>query len=207
MVFDAGANGKNYEDAHRFVLKQGLYVPPTQVFMPHVSNVINAHNKKVQLYDGEGNVVAQDEAEEMYKHLTTNYKAVYGAGTSAGAWSWLNGRFVQGKGFNGMDLEMIVGLNPDGTFTKRTIPLSAHLDEGGVYVDLAWAQGLPTQKSASQSYEQGRNIRFWKPIINRVAGFFADSVGAGLGCGGLPAGAGSSLGVFASAPLGARSAR
>jgi len=196
-----GGNDKNYEDAQRFVLERGLYVPTQAIFMPHFSNVVDAHRNNKQLFDGNGDPISRVEIEDMYKHLTKDHKAVYGQGTQEGAWTWLNGKFVKERsGFKKLGLETVVGKEQNGTFKTRVEPLKSHLDANQIYVDLAWnEQGLPTTKSSSDSYQQGENIRFWKPIDGKVARFLASSVRAYLDCDGGPGYRNASLGVFACA--------
>jgi len=195
-----GANNKDYEDTHRFVLgKEGLYVPPTGIFMPHFANVCKAARGETQLLDGNGNPIEGKDLEDIYKHLTTNHIAAYRGETSEGAWTWLNGQFVKGQGFRNLDLEMVVGLESDGTtLKKKKIDLADCLGKNS-YAKIKFnSQGFPTEKHGDK-YVQGENVYFWKPVENRVAGFSANSGGAYLGCGRGPSDSNDSLGVFACA--------
>ena len=192
-----GMNNKNYEDTHKavFQLREGVYIPPPSIFMPHFKNVVSAYKNNQPVFDAAGNPVSRQELEEIYKHLTTNFKDAYG-GNKPGAWTWLNARYVQGSGFKKLDLETIIGVDADGTFKTRKEPLLPCLDES-VFAEIAFnAQGLATKKSAEQNYKQGENIHYYKPVKGRVAGFGADSGGADLGCGRDPGDSGASLGVF-----------
>ena len=194
----AGMNNMNYENTHRavFQLGKGLYIPPPGIFMPHFKNVVSTYKNNQPLLDAEGNPIRREEHGEIYKHLTTNFKDIYGANHS-GAWTWLNARFVPGTGFNGLDLETIIGIKPDKTFETKKEPLIQCLDEDKVYADLIFnTQGLSIKKSTEQNYKQGENLRYRKPIKGRVARFGADSNGAGVICYRDPEVSGSALGVF-----------
>ena len=193
----AGMNNKNYEDTHKavFQLREGVYIPPPSIFMPHFKNVVSAYKNNQPIFDAAGNPVSRQELEEIYKHLTTNFKDAYG-GNKPGAWTWLNARYVQGSGFKKLDLETIIGVDADGTFKTRKEPLLPCLDKD-VFAEIAFnAQGIPTQKSAEQNYKQGENIHYYKPVKGRVAWFDAGSVRADLLCYGNPVGSDASLGVF-----------
>ncbi|MEK6933290.1 MAG: hypothetical protein AABW75_00250 [Nanoarchaeota archaeon] len=192
-----GSNRKNYEEAHKLVLNQSLYVPTPLIFTTHFVNVVEAKNGRKQLLYADASSVSDSEVDEMYKHLTTNYKDTFG-GNSSGAWTWLNARFVQGSGDNNMDLETIIGINSDGAFITNKKPLECKILED-CFINLDFnGQGFPKAKSSAQSYSQGENIKFYFPRLNAAAGFFAFSGRAGLGCWN-PLFSDSSLGVFACA--------
>ena len=94
------------------------------------------------------------EVDEIYKHLTTNYKDIFGT-NNPGAWAWLNAKFVQGSGDNNLDLETIVGINQDGTFIVDKKPLDCKiLEDCFVNIDFN-SQGFPKTKSPLQVYMQG----------------------------------------------------
>jgi len=196
------ANNKNYENAHKFVLTNGLYVPTPAIFMPHFRNVVRAYETRNQkkpnfLLDGNGNPVTGKELEEIYMHLTKDYISTYSTGEN-GAWTWLNARFVQGTGFDNIDLETITGIDKKGNLVTSKTPLEDCLMENA-YVNLDFnSQGLAKSRFNKQEYQQGKNIYFSKPIENSVAGFCAYSDGAILDCYWYPAGGYSSLGVFTS---------
>jgi len=190
-----GSNSKDYASAHRFVLSKGLYAPTPLIFTAHLKNVIEAQKRNKQLRYSDGTLLPQSEVEEIYKHLTTNYKDVFG-GSNPGAWSWLNAKFIDGTGDNGFDLETITGMKPDGTFITKKVPLENKIWED-CFVDINFnQQGLANAKSVNQSYSQGNNIKFYHPRKNTVARFFAGSGRAYLNCDGYPASSNSSLGVF-----------
>ena len=194
-------NNLNYEKTHFKLLENGLYMPTPRIFIKHFSNVLEAKEGKRKLFYADGTREVEPELiEEMYKHLTTNFKDVYGTG-QAGAWTWLNAKFVKGSGFNNMDLETITGIeNRSLKFSKDS--LLEHLDET-CYFDFnrVNSQGLADKgsKDSNQSYKKGQNIYFWEPELNRVAGFGAISDRAYLDCVWGPSYSFSSLGVFACA--------
>ena len=190
-----GSNNKNYEDAHKFVLKQGLYVPTPKIFMIHFRKVINAAKGNGTLRYADGSFVTNSEIEEMYKHLTTNYKDIFGKGYP-GAWTWLNGRFVEGTGCLSLDLETITGLNQDDTLRTDTEPLENCLNKDIFVEPIFNRQGFPKSIHNSQTYLAGENIKFWYPRKGSVARFYAGSDGAYLDCYWYPTNTNPSLGVF-----------
>ena len=194
-------NNLNYEKTHFKLLENGLYMPTPRIFIKHFSNVLEAKEGKRKLFYADGTREVEPELiEEMYKHLTTNFKDVYGSG-QAGAWTWLNAKFVRGNGFNDMDLETITGIE-GGKLKSSRWNLLENLDET-CYFDFnrVNSQGLADKgsKDSNQDYVKGQNVYFWKPELNRVAWFYAGSVRAVLGCVGDPSDSSSSLGVFACA--------
>ncbi|MBI2507426.1 hypothetical protein HYV89_00560 [Candidatus Woesearchaeota archaeon] len=193
-----GMNGKNYEDTHRavFQLEKGLYIPTPAIFMQHFKNIIDTYQNNQTIFDASGNPISKEEHEEIYRHLTTDFKDIYG-NNQPGAWTWLNAGFVQGTGFNNLDLETIIGINADGTFKTRKEPLLPCLNKDAYAEIMFNAQGIATTKTRKQEYKRGENIYFYNPVKGAVAGFRSNSGRADLGCGRNPAGSNSSLGVRA----------
>jgi hypothetical protein len=192
-----GANGKNYEDTHKFVLNQGLYMPTPQIFMTYFNRVMTAYAGSSKLFDGNGSEIKGSELEDLYLHLTKNHKNRYG-NSGVGTWTWLNAKFVNGIGFRNLDLETVVGLG-NGTLQTKTAPLEqCGWDDEFVNLDFN-SQGLAKTKSKSQKYNQGSNIYFWFPREGCVARFGADSGRADLSCDRDPSDSYSSLGVYACA--------
>ena len=190
-------NNMNYDNTHVKLLENGLYMPTQSIFMTHFNNVIQAFNRNRKLSYADGTEVPNNLVNEMYEHMTTNSKNVYGR-SDVGAWTWLNAKFVDGNGFNRLALESVVGLTSDKKLEVKKIDLSDYMDED-CYVDLSFnSQGLadPTSKSGDQSYNKGSNIYFWHPRKNQVAGFDAISSRADLSCGRDPSYSDSALGVF-----------
>ncbi len=189
----AGHGGLKYDDAHFKLAESGLYMPTPKIFMTHFGNVVDAFKTKKKLIYANGNEVPKDVVEDMYKHLTINHKAIYGS--NPGAWTWLNARFVNGTGFNGLDLETVIEAKNKKLKTDKE-KLETCVDRDSfVYIDFN-NQGLAKTISGNQTYSQGSNIRFWTPVKDRVAWFGASSDWAGLGCDRLPSVANSNLGVF-----------
>ena len=188
------ANNKNYEETHKFILQKGLYVPTPNIFMPHFANVCKAKKGETQLLDGNGKIIQNSELEDIYQHLTTNHISAYET-SRLGAWTWLNARFIEGSGFNNLDLETIISIKSDGSFETKKTPLANCLGSDG-YAKIKFnTQGFSNENSENK-YIQGENIYFWKPVKDRVARFYAVSGRASLDCGGGPTGSNDSLGVF-----------
>jgi hypothetical protein len=178
----------NYNDTHKLVLKEGIQVPTPGIFMPHFVNVVRAYNKEQghEVLTAEGNRLEGERLENLYNHLTSDYEG--------GAWSWLNGKFIKLSGK--WHLETITGLDSNGELRTKREPLEQCLMEDS-YVGVRFnTQGLATQKSSNQEYEQGKNLYFWYPRENAVARFDANSDRTGLDCGRYPSNQYSSLGVF-----------
>ncbi len=191
------ANNKNYNETHEFVLSKGLYIPTPAIFMTYFKNVMDAHDRKAKLFDGNGQEIKAKELKDIYQHLTKDHIDVYSGG-NVGAWTWLNARFVKGTGFKSLDLETIIGIDKKGNFQTEEEPLLPCHNQDS-YVDLQFNnQGLATNQSGDQNYKPGENIYFWTPRKDCVAGFGADAVRAGLSCWD-PDYSDASLGVFACA--------
>jgi hypothetical protein len=193
----------NYEQAHKFVLSNGLYMPTPQIFMNYFCNVLEAFDQRenksgAKILDGNGQPVIGKELEDIYKHLTKDCIAAYKGGKE-GVWTWLNARFIRGSGFNGLDLETITGMDSNGNLQPTSTPLLTCHNQNA-YVNLQFNnQGLATTPSGDRDYKLGKNINFWTPVKDCVVRFNADFYGADLSCNGYPASANASLGLFACA--------
>jgi hypothetical protein len=190
----ADSNNKNYEDAHKFVLEKGLYMPTPAIFMTHFNSVRDAKNGIKNIYDGDGNRIIGKELEDIYLHLTKDHIDTFSGG-QAGAWSWLNARFVKGKGQGKLDLETVMGIDGKGNLVTSNSPLRICSGDGYVNLDFN-SQGLAKSKFNQQSYQQGKNVYFWSPVEGRVARFYAYSDVASLDCNRFPSYSYASLGVF-----------
>ena len=197
-----GYNNMNYDNTHKKILESGLpiYMPTPRIFTAHFKNILSAKAGDRKLLYANSAEVEDDLVDEMYKHVTRNHKDVYNSG-NAGTWTWLNARFVQGTGFNGLNLETITGLKTGKNFEVESIPLEECLWED-CWSDISFnSQGLVTSgsKSATQKKVHGKTMYFWYPRNNAVARFDAYSVRACLNCYGDPSYTDSGLGVFACA--------
>ncbi|MDD5192576.1 MAG: hypothetical protein PHH54_01570 [Candidatus Nanoarchaeia archaeon] len=189
------SNNKTYEDTHKFALQKGVYIPTPKIFMAHLVNVVNAAKGNNKLSYSDGTPVSKTEAKEIYKHLTINYKDIFGK-NNPGAWTWLNAKFVKGNGFNNLALETITGIDNKGNLIRTNADLENCLPED-CFADLDFnSQGLAVKKSTNQDYSRGDNIKFWYPRNGAVAGFDAYSGRASLDCDRYPGYRGASLGVF-----------
>lgn len=193
-----GYNNKTYPETHHKLLRNGLYMPTPHIFMKHFTNVVNAFKWKRKLSYADGSEVPSALVEEMYKHLTTNYKDVYGEDTH-GVWTWLNAKYEQRGGE--WYVETIVGSSGSKKkpgFITSGMKLDEFLEDN-CFVDLAFTdQGLPRAdaKSKNEKYKPGKNVYFYHPRNGYVAWFNADSDWAGLYCDWDPDYRYASLGVF-----------
>jgi len=195
-----GYNHLTYENTNFKLIENGLYMPPPRIFGTHFNNVLEAKQGKRKLHYADGQrEVEQSLVEEMYEHMTTNFKDVYGA-RLAGAWTWLNAKFVEGNGFNNMNLETITGIKNRKLESTNERLLECLNDSN--YFDLKFnSQGLADKgsESAKQAYSKGQNMYFSKPVLNYVTRFVADYGRAYISCDGDPTDASSGLGVYACA--------
>lgn len=190
-----GYNNMNYEDTHTKLLGNKLYVPTPRIFMHFFNKIVDAYKNKTPVLNAENSRLKEEEIKEIYLHLTTNHKAMYDP-KKPGAWTWLNGKFLNKK--KKWYLETINGLN-----NGKLVTIIEDLNPGlmnNCYIDFTNLnnQGLanPNAKHNTQEYRQGENIRYWKPEDGAVAWFDALSVGADFICNGDPQGSYSGLGVF-----------
>ena len=198
-----GMNSMNYEDTHKKLFTDTeLYMPDPFIMMNFFRGVVEAQQDGRQVFHPDGSPVNKKLVEEMYKHLTTNYKNIYNR-NDVGAWTWLNAGFPEVKidkdqGTISGKIERVVGLNTDGTLKKDSRDLEQCLFED-CYADFDFnSQGLLI-KPKGNSYERGKNVYFWYPRQGRVARFCAYSGRALLGCYRDPGSSNSGLGVFACA--------
>ncbi len=176
----------NWQDTHYKLVETGLFMPTPALFMPYFMSIIDAHNEKIQLYDGEGNQISKEEVEDIYKHLTTNH-------INNGAWSHLDALFKNEN--NAWHIETDHKII-NGELKGARYPLEKCLMEDG-YASLDFnKQGLATKKSKEQEYKQGENIKFLYPRNGTVAGFYAGSGWANLDCNLDPQVSSAGLGVF-----------
>jgi len=182
----------NHIDAHREVLKNGLKVPTLPVFLSNYRYVNEALQGRTVLYDASGSPIEGERLKEYANTLNYN------------CWSRINAMFPKEQekdtGFLGLDLAVIIGLDPEGEPIFSREPLEKCLEEV-CWADLesANSQGFPTKESEIREYLPGKVIRFWYPREGAVAGFVAFSAGVNFRCGRSPQYSDSALGVFSCA--------
>ncbi|MEK6879198.1 MAG: hypothetical protein AABY22_06290, partial [Nanoarchaeota archaeon] len=147
------SNNKNYENAHRFVLEKGLYMPTPFLFMAYFKKVMSAQKGAGKLHYADGFQVPDAEVNEIFRHLTSNHKDIF-ASSNPGVWTWLNAQFNKGN------LETVTGIDSTGNLIKTSSKLESCLNKD-CYVNIDFNfQGLatPTSISQNQKYSQGENI-------------------------------------------------
>ncbi|MDD5133046.1 MAG: hypothetical protein PHD81_03055 [Candidatus Nanoarchaeia archaeon] len=188
-----GFNNLNYNNTHEKLIANGLYMPTPEIFMHFFMKIINAYDNSSKVYDTKGNQLSTQKITDMYKHLTTTYLNIYNVPSREGVWTWLNSKYK--KINNILNRELVTGFH-EGLLITKTEPLGAFL-QNDCFVDLKFnKQGLPTQKSVNQNYEQGKNIKFYSPVDGWVARFVVGSGRASLVCGRNPDNSNPALGVF-----------
>jgi len=193
-----GFNNMNYENTHRELLKNGLYMPTPEIFMEFFMQVLNAYDGKSKLFNAKGKQLSTQEITDMYKHLTTSHKDIYNQ-NHPGVLTWLNSKYKVRVDKNNKKFglrELILGLDKSDNFITKIEQLEDFLEKTS-YAQLKFnKQGLAIKEDENQSYNQGKNIRFYHPINMMVAGFGAGSDGAILSCTWFPEEGHPALGVF-----------
>jgi hypothetical protein len=192
-------NNMNYEDTHKKLLNETeFYMPDPFIFMNFFKQVVEAKQNKKKLYHPDGSPVKQELIDEMYKHLTTNYKGVYNQ-NNPGAWTWLNAFFpevnIDAQGTVKGKIERVTGINSSGLIKDSRDLEKCLISDGFASLDFN-SQGLSTTKSPQSEHAAGKNIYFYFPRKNRVARFLAYSDRAYLSCDRNPDDSDSALGVF-----------
>ena len=197
-----GFNNMNYENTHKKLLKNGLYMPTPEIFMEFFMQVLNAYDGKSKLFNAKGKQLSTQEITDMYKHLTTDHKDIYNQ-NHPGVWTWLNSKYKLSAPIllNGIWYrELILGLDESDNFITKTEQLEDFVEKDiykDTYAQLKFnKQGLPIKEDKNQSYNQGKNIKFYPPIDWRVATFSAEVGRAILKCTWIPDVWHPALGVF-----------
>jgi len=176
------------------VANEGLTVPRISFFRQHWENVRKAGlDKSEGLVYSDGTPVSEGDAVDLWKYFSSGHRG--------GCWTWLNARFRTEGGSWYMDKNLTVGTNPAGEkiLMGESEPLDCPIRQDK-WTELSFnEQGFPTMLAANQRNEPGKNMYFWHPRENAVAGFVADSGRAGLGCNWGAGVRNASLGVFACA--------
>ena len=186
------------------LLSEKLKMPSQRQFMRHWFNVQESAEGKRRLVYADGSPVSDDVSKDLWGYMSSTDRTPWKGKI---CWTWLNSLFKEenGEWFVEEDLKVVLNAKKEKSLKGTPIRLDTCIMSDG-YADLNFnSQSLPLTQSSVQEYEQGKNIYFWHPRNERVAGFCADSGRALLYCSWVPADFGSSLGVFASAPAGARS--
>lgn len=185
---------KNMYESLDALAQEGLKMPSSAQFMTHFMNVREAATGSRQLLYADGTSVGDDVTKDLWNYLSSKDRSPWGGKV---CWTWLNARFTQGN--IETDLEVKADANGKKYLEGKSESLEGFVNNNGL-ASLAFnSQGLPESSSSVNSYQQGENIHFWKPVDNRVARFDADSGSAGLDCDGGPDDRSASLGVFACA--------
>src|SRR3989338_9505335 len=170
--------GLDWKNTHYALADNGLFMPTPSLFMPYFVNVRDATQGKITLYTADNKPVPRDEAEDLWKYLSSGHRG--------GCWTWLDAQFQKLPASSdwGVELDHRV----DNTVNeKKLIGNSGFLEDclrEDCYVDLEFnLQGLPVRRSSTQSYKQGENIYYYHPRDEKVVRFSAFSVWVNLDCG------------------------
>ena len=189
--------GKDMYETLEALASENLSMPSPAQFMRHWMNVKSAAiDKTPTLLYADGNPVSEQDTENLWQYMSSTDRQPFGGNP---CWTWLNALFKENNGNLEIiqNLEVITDSNGKKALQGNSQPLDNPIREN-CYVDLEFNnQGFPIRKSREREYKQGENIYFWNPRADRVAGFYANSGGAGLYCNGGPAYRGAELGGFA----------
>lgn len=168
---------KTFDEFHEIAGESGLFVATPSLFMPHYIRARDAAAGKAELYDSNGRLISKSASVEIWDYLSNE------------ACIFLNAKFVEGTGFNDLDLETkFVNIKKSRRFTERItreerVPLTKHVNLDGSLADLVFnKQGFPVRESRFADYKSGRNLYFYKPLEGCVAGFWANSDRSILDC-------------------------
>ncbi len=175
----------NQEDTIIRVLKAGLKVPRASRFIRQLLNVEQAFQVKRFLYDAAGNLIEKETLRDYARTLESDHKV------------WSPEFFIKGKGYLGLDVVTISGLDDKGKPVYKKEPLEECLKEN-CYANLGSAnsQGFLTQKAKTQEYKPGKTITFHYPRKNAAVRFCGHSVGAVFSCDWDPKFTFNNIGVF-----------
>ena len=188
--------GKNMFDTLEALAGEKLKMPSQRQFMRHWLNIREAAEGTRTLLYADITPVGNDVAKDLWDYMSSSTNR--GKFNGKVCWTWLNSLFEEenGRWFVEEDLKVLSDAQGNKYLQGTRLSLDPYIEED-CYVGLNFnSQNLPTTKSSVQDYSQGNNIYFRHPLDGKVAWFDADSVGALLSCGGDPAVAYSSLGVF-----------
>ena len=190
--------GKNMFDTLEALAGERLKMPSQRQFMRHWLNVKESAEKKRKLVYADGTPVSYDVSRDLWGYMSSTDRSKFNGKNCC---TWLNSLFKEenGKWFVEEDLRVETDAQSRKYLRGTRVSLDNCIGEK-CYIDLNFnPQNLPTTKSSAEKYAQGKNLYFWHPKNESVAGFFADSDWAGLVCDRDPTGADSSLGVFSCA--------
>ena len=141
-----------YEQAHIKTLKQNLIIPDSNQFMIFHNYFHEAYKNNKPIFDAAGNAISNNTKQDLYNQLTSD------------CWTWLNGMFYISD--KGNFLEKVIGINPKDKLITTKEKLENCLMQD-CYIDFTklTKQGLASTNSkySNQNFEQGKNIKFWKP--------------------------------------------
>jgi glycosyltransferase involved in cell wall biosynthesis len=140
-------------------------MPTSAIFMQYFENVVEAEKEKskILLRQADGKPVQRAEIEEIYKHLTTNFRNAYG-NKDMGAWTWLNDYFEQDG--NDWFVKQVVGIEKGKVkFAPRKSLESCLNKDGFANFKKRNSQGLLTEEKGT-SYSQGENVYFYNYTEN-----------------------------------------
>ncbi|MBI2507428.1 hypothetical protein HYV89_00570 [Candidatus Woesearchaeota archaeon] len=181
---------KDWADTHYALAENGLFMPSPKIFMPYFVQVRDAVQGKIKLYTADNREVPRDEAEELWKYLSTSHKG--------GCWTWLDAKFSQeNNAWKMTHTHKVIQKGKELKGKAETLE-SCIREDGFVGLDFN-SQGLPIKKSSLSKYKQGENIQYWHPRNGTVARFDAESGRVGLSCFWNPRYSNPALGVFSCA--------
>jgi len=194
--------GETWKDTHYKLSENGLFMPSPAIFMTYFVKVREAAQGNLNLHDENDNPISRDEAEDLWKYLSTSHRngcfIWLDAKFYREKWKWLPGK--KGKWKIAYDHKVQQDSKGNKTLVpQKTEGLESTLHGEG-YVNLDFdRQGFPTKRSPNQKYKQGENIYYRSPRNGTVAIFYANDLETALSCDANSGNSNSRLGVFACA--------
>jgi hypothetical protein len=187
----------NHQESLNGLKEIGLEGSSIVEFMTHRANLMKAAAGKTKLLYADGRSVSKNAASSLWNYMSLRNRSYF---DDRPCCTWLNARFVKGKGFLGLDL--VIQRLRDGNLVEEREPLEKCSQETWyVTLDSLNGQGLAKKKSGMTQYNRDKNIFQIVPCEGEAAWFEVDSNGAALECVGNPTGADVWRGIYASTQL------
>lgn len=176
---------KNHEEQNISLLEKGLYMSNIKEFMTLHNSIMDSYQNNTPLFDAAGNLLKRNVIKQLYNNFTRD--------------EWINLNVEFEKNNSGFwTIKEAIGLDKNKNINYGSKKILCPITKS-CYVDskIVDEEGLPSKESKKQKFKAGKNIYFWTPFEDSVAGFGAGVDGVSLSCNRYPSVAESDLGVRA----------
>ncbi|MBW2981425.1 hypothetical protein KY343_00965 [Candidatus Woesearchaeota archaeon] len=157
-------SGTGWEDTHFMLAEEGFFMPTPALVAKYLVGVNRAAKNRSRLYDGAGNPI------DWYSSVKL-LELVYGRNSNEkNIWTWLDAKFVEGSGYDGLDIETEHRVVRKRLVGKRKrlekIVGKKHFSKGDnvCCVQLKFNdQGLPVKSSKEPRYKVAESMYFMHP--------------------------------------------